>query len=69
VLHAALTAGFISVSGLVLPVGLVVGPVDGVVEGAVQVGEARLELELGGDIAEREPLLRRRVSRAERVTR
>ena len=35
------------VSGLVLPVGLVGGPVGGVVEGAEQVDAARLELELG----------------------
>ena len=43
------------VSGLVLPVGLV----GGVVKGAEQVGAARLKLELGGDVAERELLLRR----------
>ena len=45
------------VGGLVLPVGLVSGPVGGVVKGAEQVGAARLELELGGDVAERELLL------------
>ena len=49
------------VGGLVLPVGLVGGPVGGVVKGTEQVGAARLELELGGDVAERELLLRRRV--------
>ena len=46
---------------IVLPVGLVVGPVAGIVEGAEQVRAARLELELYGDVAERELLLRRRV--------
>ena len=38
------------VSGLVLPVGLVGGPVGGVFKGAEQVGAARLELELSGDV-------------------
>jgi len=41
---------------IILPVG-----VGGIVEDAEQVGAARLELELGGDVAERELLLRRRV--------
>ena len=40
---------------ILLPVGVV-----GIVEGAKQVGAARLELELGGDVSERKPLLRRR---------
>jgi len=38
------------VGGLILPVGLVGGPVGVVVEGAEQVGAARLELELSGDV-------------------
>ena len=38
------------VNGLILPVGLHVGLV---VKGAEQVGAARLELELGGDVTER----------------
>ena len=37
-------------SGLVLPVGLVRRPVGGVSKGAEQVGAARLELELSGDV-------------------
>ena len=54
--------------GLVLPVSLVGGPIRGVVNGAEQVGAARLELELGSDVTERKLLLRRRVGRlAERV--
>ena len=44
------------VGGLVLPVGLIGGPVGGVVKCAEQVGAARLELELGGDVAVRLPL-------------
>ena len=37
------------VGGLALPVGLVSGPVGGVIEGAEQVRTARLERELGGE--------------------
>ena len=40
---------FSRIGGLVLPVGLIGGPVGGVVEGAEQVGAARLELELSSD--------------------
>ena len=38
------------VGGLVLPFGLVGGPVGGVFKGAEQVGAARLKLELSGDV-------------------
>ena len=51
------------VDGLVLPVGLVGVPVGGIFKGAEQVGAARLEIELGGDVAERELLLRRNRAR------